>query len=127
MEYPHPLDLIVNSRISAQIESGTVLTFTADTSINKDDFTVKYLPDDGHNDDAIQLGLENVRYALSNDAIAITFERVSSFLLCTFVRISMIHTRTLHYILELLQMVLCLYYYKSHQFHVRFCWCPVPV
>ena len=78
MEYPHPLDLIVNSRISAQIESGTVLTFTADTSINKDDFTVKYLPDDGHNDDAIQLGLENVRYALSNDAIAITFERVSS-------------------------------------------------
>ena len=39
---------------------------------------MKYLPDDGHNDDAIQLGLENVRYNLTNDAIAITFERVSS-------------------------------------------------
>ena len=39
---------------------------------------MKYLTDDGHNDDAIQLGLENVRYNLTNDAIAITFERVSS-------------------------------------------------
>ena len=75
--YRHPLDLIVNNGISAQIESGTVLTFTADPS-DKDNFTVKYLPDDGHNDDAIQLGLENVSYALTNDAIAITFERVSS-------------------------------------------------
>ena len=75
--YPHPLDLIVNNKISAQIDNGTILTFTAGES-DKNDFTVKYIKDDGHNDDAIQLGLENVRYNLTNDAIAITFERVSS-------------------------------------------------
>ena len=75
--YPHPLDLIVNNKISAQIDNGTILTFTAG-ALDQNDFTVKYIKDDGHNDDAIQLGLENVRYNLTNDAIAITFERVSS-------------------------------------------------
>ena len=72
----HPLDLIVNNKISAQIDNGTILTFTATS--DKNNFTVKYLKDDGHNDDAIQLGLENVRYNLTDDAIPITFERVSS-------------------------------------------------
>ena len=76
--YQHPLDLIVHNTISAQIESGTALIFTADASINEDNFTVQYITDDGHNDDAIQLGLENVKYTLNNDAIPITFERVSS-------------------------------------------------
>ena len=67
----------MNNKISAQIDDGTILTFTADES-DKSNFTVKYLKDDGHNDDAIQLGLENVRYNLTDDAIPITFERVSS-------------------------------------------------
>ena len=74
--YSHPLDLIVDDTISARIESGTVLTFTTDS--NHTDFTAKYIQNDGRNDDAVQLGLENVRYNLTNDAIAITFERVSS-------------------------------------------------
>ena len=76
--YQHPLDLIVHNTISAQIESGTALIFTAAASINEDNFIVQYITDDGHNDDAIQLGLENVKYTLNNDAIPITFERVSS-------------------------------------------------
>ena len=75
--YQHPLDLIVNNRISAQIEPDTALTFTAATSINEDNFTVQYITDD-HNDGAVQLGLDNVSYELTNHAIAITFERVSS-------------------------------------------------
>ena len=75
--YQHPLDLIVHNTISAQIEPDTVLTFTAATSINEDNFTVQYITDD-HNDDVIQLGLDNVSYELNNHAIAITFERVSS-------------------------------------------------
>ena len=54
------------------------LTFTAADNPDKNNFTVKYLPDDGHNDDAMQLGLENIEYTLNNDAIPITFERVSS-------------------------------------------------
>ena len=54
------------------------MTFTAADNPDKNNFTVKYLPDDGHNDDAMQLGLENIEYTLNNDAIPITFERVSS-------------------------------------------------
>ena len=67
----------MNNRISAQIEPDTALTFTAATSINEDNFTVQYITDD-HNDGAVQLGLDNVSYELTNHAIAITFERVSS-------------------------------------------------
>ena len=52
----------------------TALTFTAADNPDKNNFTVKYLPDD----DAMQLGLENIEYTLNNDAIPITFERVSS-------------------------------------------------
>ena len=75
--YTHPLDLIVHNTISAQIEPDTVLTFTADTSDNEDNFTVQYITDE-HNDNVVQLGLDNVSYELTNHAIAITFERVSS-------------------------------------------------
>ena len=73
--YTHPLDLSRN-KISAQIEPDTILTFTADVS-DKNNFTVQYTTDE-HNDNVVQLGLDNVSYALSNNAIAITFERVSS-------------------------------------------------
>ena len=73
--YKHPLDLSRN-KISAQIEPDTILTFTADES-DKNNFTVQYTTDE-HNDNVVQLGLDNVSYTLSNNAIAITFERVSS-------------------------------------------------
>ena len=73
--YKHPLDLSRN-KISAQIEPDTILTFTADES-DKNNFTVQYTTDE-HNDNVVQLGLDNVSYELTNNAIAITFERVSS-------------------------------------------------
>ena len=73
--YTHPLDLSHN-RISAQIESGTVLTFTANDSI-KDAFTIRHDTDE-YNDDIIQLGHDDVNYILTSGAIGVTFDRVSS-------------------------------------------------
>ena len=57
--YKHPLDLSRN-KISAQIEPDTILTFTADES-DKNNFTVQYTTDE-HNDNVVQLGLDNVSY-----------------------------------------------------------------
>ena len=74
--YTHPLDLSHN-KISAQIESGTILTFnTADDSI-KDAFTIRHDTDE-YNDDIIQLGHDDVSYTLASGAIEVIFERVSS-------------------------------------------------
>ena len=74
--YPHPLDIIVDDTISAQIELGTILEFnTTDTQI-RNNFAIHYVENDDPNVDIIQLGHPEINYTLRDHAIGITFERV---------------------------------------------------
>ena len=76
--YTHPLDLIVHNTISARIEPGTELSFTAVDPSIKNNFTVQYIDNNDRSDHIVRFGYPGVSYNLSHHAIGITFESVSS-------------------------------------------------
>ncbi len=69
--YPHPLDLMVNSKITVKIERNTTMTFNTNNS-NPGNFIIREIIDN-HNDDAVRLGFENTSYALTGNALELTF------------------------------------------------------
>ncbi len=74
--YPHPLDLMVNLKITAKIERNTTMTFNTNNS-NPGNFTIHEIIDN-HNDDAIRFGFDNISYTLTGNALELTFSGIRS-------------------------------------------------
>ena len=69
---------VVHNTISARIEPGTELSFTAVDPSIKNNFTVQYIDNNDRSDHIVRFGYPGVSYNLSHHAIGITFESVSS-------------------------------------------------